>query len=154
MYQSKWRVVQSNHGYTLLESLFSFVVFVLLSQILLMVIFWIKQMDTTFFTKEHVQWELFVQDVQPFFLNVEEVKLSNQSQTLEVFYKNPYETIKLNRSGDVLRQLINNQGNIPLLIGVDHTMFDWDGKFITISVKFQNGMEKERRFFVQTTNAK
>lgn len=153
MYQPKWRIVQSNQGYTLLESLFSFVVFVLLSQILVMVIFWIKQMDTTFFTNEHVQWELFVQDVQPFFSNVEEVKLSNQSQALELFYKNPDETIKLNRSGDVLRQLIDNQGNIPLLIGVDHTRFDWDGNFITISVKFQNGMEKERKFFVQT-NAK
>lgn len=150
MYQSKRRIVQNSQGYTLLEALFSFLVFVLLSHILILFIFWMKQMDTIFLTKEHAQWELFVQDVQQFVSNVEEVKLSNQSQTLEIFYKNPYETIKIKRSGDVLHQLINNQGNIPLLIGVENTLFDWDGQFITISVEFQNGIERERRFFVQT----
>lgn len=149
MYQFKWRIVQNGQGYTLLEALFSFVVFVLLSQIFLLIIFWIKQMDTTFYTKEQAQWELFVHDVQQTFSDVKEVKLSNQLQTLEVFYEEPNETKKLNRSGDVLRLQINNQGNIPLLIGVESTLFDWDGEFITISVIFQNGIEKERRFFVQ-----
>ncbi|MFC7684728.1 competence type IV pilus minor pilin ComGF [Ureibacillus sp. GCM10028918] len=144
------RIVQNNQGYTLLEALFSFVVFVLLSQILLLVMFWIKQMDTTFFTKEHVQWELFVQDVQQSFSNVKEVRLSDQSNTVEVFYTESRETIKINRSGDVLRQTVNNEGNIPLLIGIDSAVFGWDGEFITIAVIFQNGIEKERRFFVQT----
>ncbi|MDN4493317.1 competence type IV pilus minor pilin ComGF [Ureibacillus aquaedulcis] len=150
MHQSKWRIIHNSQGYTLLEALFSLVVFVLLSQILLLVMFWIKQMDTTFFTEEHLQWELFVQDFQDSFSNVKEVRVSNQSNTLEVFYMKPDESIKIDRSGDVLRLTINHEGNIPWLIGIESALFSWDGQFIKISVIFQNGIEKERRFFVQT----
>lgn len=151
MHQSKWRIVQNSRGYTLLEALFSFTVFVLLSQIVLLVFFWIQQMNNTFSTNEQVAWELFVQEVQQSFTNVQELKVSNDSKTIEVFYSKPEDTKKINRSGDVLRLIINNEGNIPLLIGIKNVSFDRDGPFLTISVIFQNGVEKERRFFVQTT---
>ncbi|QCR32842.1 ComGF family competence protein [Lysinibacillus sp. SGAir0095] len=147
MHQSKWRVVHNSQGYTLLEALFSFSVFVILAQILLVVLFWIQQMNTTYFTNEDTAWEFFVYDFQQSLVNVKEIKLSNDSKTVDVFYINDVK--KINRSGDVLRLIINNQGNTPLLIGVRSALFNWDGQFLTLSVIFNNGVEKERRFFVQ-----
>ena len=152
MYQSKWRLVQNSRGYTLLEALFSLSVFVLLSQIVMVVMIWIQQMNTSFFTNEQVSWELFAQDIQSSFWNVKDIKLSSDSKTIELSYTNTTEIRKLNRSGDVLRQLVDNQGNIPLLIGIKSVEFEWEGQFLTISAEFQNGLEKERRFFVQTNN--
>lgn len=151
MHQRKRIMVHNSQGYTLLEALFSFTVFVLLSQILLLVIFWIQQMNNSFNTAEEVAWEIFVQDIQQSFRNVVELKVSNDAKTMEVFYADPKEDKKINRSGDVLRLIVNNQGNIPLLIGIKGVSFRRDGQFIIISVIFQTGMEKERRFFVQTT---
>jgi len=151
MHQSRRVIVQNCQGYTLLEALFSFTVFVLLSQILILVFLWIQNMNTSFFSNEEAAWELFVQDIQYYFVNVEELKVSNDTKTMEVFYADPKATKKINRSGDALRLLINNQGNIPLLLGIKSVSFRKDGDFAIISVIFQNGIEKERRFFVQTT---
>ena len=149
MYQSKWRLAQNNQGFTLLEALFSFTVFILLAHILLAVLFWIQQMNTTYFTNEEIAWELFVHDMQQTLLNVKEIKLSNDSKSMEVFHKDSNEVKKINRSGDVLRLIVNNQGNTPLLIGIQNAWFTWDGNYMTLSVIFNNGIEKERRFYVQ-----
>ena len=108
-------------------------------------------MNTTFSTNEQVAWELFVQDIQEAFNDVAELKVSKDSRSVEVFYANPVDTKKISRSGDVLRESIDNEGNIPLLIGIKSVLFTWDGQFMMISVIFQNGLEKERRFFVQTS---
>lgn len=150
MHRSKRRLIHNNRGFTLLEALFSMSVFLLLSHILLIVLFWIHQMNITHFTNEETAWELFVYDIQQLFTNVQEVKLSSESSTLELSYTNSSEVKKINQSSDVLRLLINNHGNTPLLVGIQNVRFDWDGRFITISVIFINGIEKERRFFVQT----
>ena len=149
MHQSKRRIVQNSQGYTLVEALFSFIVFILLAHILLAVLFWIQQMNTTYFKNEEIAWELFVHDMQQSLLNVKELKLSNDSKSLEVFYTNSSDIKKINRSGDVLRLIVNNQGNTPLLIGIQNAWFSWDGNYMTISVVFNNDIEKERRFFVQ-----
>ena len=151
MHQSKRRIVQNSRGYTLIEALFSFIVFILLSQIMIVVLFWIQQMNTTYFTNEQIAWELFVNDMQQTLLNVKELKLSNDSKSIEVSYTNSIEVKKINRSGDVLRLLVNNQGNTPLLIGIQNAWFNWDGQYMTISVIFNNGIEKERRFFVKNS---
>ena len=149
MQQSKRRRVQNSQGYTLVEALFSFIVFILLAHILLAVLFWIQQMNTTYFTNEEIAWELFVHDMQQSLLNVKELKLSHDSKSLEVFYTNSSDIKKINRSGDVLRLIVNNQGNTPLLIGIQNAWFSWDGNYMTISVVFNNDIAKERRFFVQ-----
>ncbi len=151
MHQPRDRIIRNDHGYTLLEALFSITVFILLSHIVVLVYFWIQQLNTTFAANEQVAWELFIQDMQQVFIEVKDLKVSTDSKSVEIFYTNPEGTKKINRSGDVLRLLINNQGNIPLLIGIENVAFGWDGQYINISVIFKNGLEKERRFFVQTS---
>ncbi|HWK23998.1 MAG TPA: competence type IV pilus minor pilin ComGF [Ureibacillus sp.] len=150
MYQSRRRIVRNSKGYTLIEALFSFTVFILLSHILVFVYSWIQHLNTSFFTNEQVAWELFVQDVQQTLINVEKISLTSDSRTIEVTYQNSEETRKINRSNDTLRLITSNQGNIPLLIGVKNVWFEWSDYILTITVEFQNGLEKERRFFVQT----
>jgi len=150
MYQSRRRIVRNSKGYTLIEALFSFTVFILLSHILVFVYSWIQHLNTSFFTNEQVAWELFVQDVQQTLINVEKIFLTSDSRTIEVTYQNSEETRKINRSNDTLRLITSNQGNIPLLIGVKNVWFEWSDYILTITVEFQNGLEKERRFFVQT----
>ncbi|PYF03488.1 competence type IV pilus minor pilin ComGF [Ureibacillus chungkukjangi] len=151
MHQSNRRLIESSQGYTLIEALFSITVFVLLSQIMLAVLIWIEQMNTTELSNNQVAWELFVNDLQQLVLNVREIKLSNDTKSMEIFYTNSSGVKKINRSGDVLRLIVNNQGNTPLLVGIQNAWFTWDGQYMTISVIFNNGIEKERRFFVQNS---
>ncbi|MCM3389930.1 ComGF family competence protein [Ureibacillus chungkukjangi] len=151
MHQSNRRLIESSQGYTLIEALFSITVFVLLSQIMLAVLIWIEQMNTTELSNNQVAWELFVNDIQQLVLNVREIKLSNDTKSMEIFYTNSSEVKKINRSGDVLRLIVNNQGNTPLLVGIQNAWFTWDGQYMTILVIFNNGIEKERRFFVQNS---
>lgn len=151
MHQSNRRLIESSQGYTLIEALFSITVFVLLSHIMLAVLIWIEQMNTTELSNNQVAWELFVNDIQQLVLNVREIKFSNDAKSMEIFYTNSSEVKKINRSGDVLRLIVNNQGNTPLLVGIQNAWFTWDDQYMTISVIFNNGIEKERRFFVQNS---
>ncbi|RHW38494.1 hypothetical protein D1B33_06340 [Lysinibacillus yapensis] len=147
MHYSKRNKHLNGKGYTLLEALFNFVVFIMLSQIVLLVLAWIQQMNATFLTNEGAAWELFIQDMQQYFVEVENVSLSSDSTSIDIYY--PIQTIyTINQSGDVLR-LKKNDGNVPLLIGIKSVFFKWDNQFISIEATFQNGIKKERKFFVQ-----
>lgn len=149
MHQSKWGVLLNSQGYTLIEALFQFIVFILLSNIIIMIVFWMHQMNSTFFTNEHVSWELFVQDVQEYFVNVDSVKITNNFERMEIYEKNSLDSKQIDRLGDVIRLRKNNQGYVPLLIGVKSAQFTIEDGFLTISVEFLNGLKKERTIFVE-----
>ena len=57
-------------GYTLLEALFQVVVFVILSHVFILIMLWYSEMKSTVFAVEQTKWELFVYDVNTYFVDV------------------------------------------------------------------------------------
>ena len=152
MYQSKGNCYINNKGYTLLEALFQFIVFTLLSHLFLFMMLWIHQMNDSLFVNEHVAWEMFVQDVQQYFINVDELSTSSVYKRVTIQSINASEKKQIEFYGDVIRLQTNDKGHVPLLIGVKNVDFKLHDHSLTISVLFHNGIEKERTFFVQKDN--
>lgn len=148
MRRCKQCAIVNNQGYTLLEALFHIIVFGLAVQLVLLVLLWMQQMNSTFFTNEQVAWELFAQDVQNYFDNAETITLSEDSRSLDVHYASGSMS-RINQSGDVLRLRKDHEGNIPLLMGIQKVSFEWHEPFLSIEADFLSGIKKERRFIVQ-----
>ncbi|MFL0505570.1 competence type IV pilus minor pilin ComGF [Ureibacillus sp. 179-F W5.1 NHS] len=149
MYRAKRRNLLNNKGFTLLEALFQFVVFILLAAILMMVVSWLNQMNHSLLTDDDVTWELFVQDVQQLFSNVDEITVKEKSELIEIAYVDSVDRKQIDRYGDVIRLKTNDKGYVPLLIGIQKVQFRIQGDFLTIYVEFQDSVVKERTFFVQ-----
>lgn len=149
MYRAKRRKLLNNKGFTLLEALFQFVVFILLVTILMMVVLWLNQMNQSLLTDENVTWELFVQDVQQLFSNVDKITVKEKYEQIEIAYVDSVDRKQIDRYGDVIRLQTNDKGYVPLLIGIQKVQFGLEGDFLTIYVEFRNGVVKERTFFVQ-----
>ncbi|MEK9198660.1 competence type IV pilus minor pilin ComGF [Ureibacillus sp. FSL E2-3493] len=149
MYRAKRRNLLNNKGFTLLEALFQFVVFILLAAILMMVVSWLNQMNQSLLTDDDVTWELFVQDVQQLFSNVDEITVKEKSEQIEIAYVDSVDRKQIDRYGDVIRLKTNDKGYVPLLIGIQKVQFRLQGDFLTIYVEFQDSVVKERTFFVQ-----
>ncbi|MBD8026082.1 ComGF family competence protein [Ureibacillus sp. Re31] len=152
MYRTTKRIFLSNKGFTLLEALFQFIVFMLLANIFIMFVLWLNQMNKTLMTNENVAWELFVQDVQQLFTNIREITVKDEYGQVEIAYVDSLERKQINRTGDVIRLQTNDKGYVPLLIGIRKVQFHLQDEFLTIIVEFQDGEVRERTFFVQTTN--
>lgn len=149
MYQSIRRTLNNSHGYTLMEALFQIVVFVLFSHLLILIYLWISQMNSSLLNNEDVAWELFVQDVQKYLLNIEEITVSKRMDEIEIIQSNSTDRRQLDHYGDIIRLQTNNKGYIAMIIGIKKAQFELNGNFLTIEVEFQNGLIKERTFFVE-----
>ena len=106
-------------------------------------------MNNTILTNEHIAWELFVKDVQKYFTNVEEISVSKKLNELNIKQVDITDHRQFDRYGDIIRLRINNKGYIPLLIGIRNAQFELNGNLLTIKAEFQNGLTKERTFFVE-----
>lgn len=60
----------NDKGYTLIEAIFQLVVFVLVSQLFVLIMLWFAEMKSTMLTDEQTKWELFVYDVNHSLQNV------------------------------------------------------------------------------------
>lgn len=149
MYQSTRRSLKNSQGYTLMEALFQVAVFVLFSHYLILIYFLISQMNNSLLSNEHVAWEVFVQDVQKYFLNIEEITVSKRMDEVEIKQINSTDRRQLDRYGDIIRLQTNNKGYIAMIIGIKDAKFELNESFLTIKVEFQNGLKKERTFFVE-----
>lgn len=149
MYRSKWRNTLSAGGYTFVEALFQVVVFILFAQFISYFFIWNSQFNETFTTTEELNWELFIHDIERYFINVMEITVEEQS--IVVQQSEEEKKIVINKINDVIRMQKDDKGNVPLLIGIRDVQFIYIGNTLTILVEFQNGLKKERTIFVETS---
>ncbi|RUL56958.1 competence type IV pilus minor pilin ComGF [Lysinibacillus antri] len=153
MYQSNWRNRINSKGYTFIEALFHFIVFALFLHLLIYTYSWINQMNNSLLNNEQVSWELFVQDIQQYFVDVKSLHLyKKKDEKIEIKYVDSNKIKQIQRYGDIIRLRTNDQGYVPLLIGIQSTDFSLNGNLLTITVKFTSGLERERTFYVPVFN--
>lgn len=149
MYRSKWRNTLSSGGFTFIEALFQVVVFILFAQFISYFFIWNSQFNESITTTEEVNWELFIYDIERYFINVMEITV--EEQKIVVQQSEEEREIVISVISDIIRMQKDNKGNIPLLIGISDVQFMYIGNTLTISVEFLNGIKKERTIFVETS---
>lgn len=149
MYRSRRNNKLNEHGYTLLEALFHFVVFLLLTQFIVLLISGINQRNSTFFENKQIQWEMFVSDFRKNLNDIEEITVTDDAKEIIISKRNEEEKIQINQYNGVIRKQVNRKGHVPLLIGIKKVNFSFEQSELKINVEFINGLKKERTFFVQ-----
>ena len=129
MYRPKWRTTLSSGGFTFVEALFQVVVFILFAQFIFYFFIWNGQFNETFISTEEANWELFIQDIERYFVNVIEISVEEH----EIVFRraNEEKKIVINTISDVLRMQKDDKGNVPLLIGIS------DVDFIIVEIYLQ-----------------
>lgn len=148
MYRSKWSRKLNEDGYTLLEALFHFVVFLLLAQFIVLLMMWMNQLNGMYNENEQIAWEMFVNDFSRNLTNIEDIVVDDSGEIV-ISRKNQKGKIQINQYKEVLRKQVDGTGYVPLLIGIKKVDFSFEQNELKIAVEFLTGMKKERTFFVQ-----
>ena len=133
-------------GYTLLEALFQLVVFVLLSHIFILIMLWFTEMKSTVLANEHTKWELFVYDMNMYFVDVTSFEVNSTNS--KITFQTPDGLYSMERYQNIIRKQVSNQGHEPLLIGIKTCQFYYENEELRIVVEFPNGISKERTYYV------
>ncbi|SOC36204.1 competence type IV pilus minor pilin ComGF [Ureibacillus acetophenoni] len=147
MFHSKGSHIKN--GFTLLDALYHLVVFILLSQLIILIFIWIQKQNNIYLTNEDTTWELFVNDFQSYLVNVKDIKVTGYEDVIEITYNDGNPSVQIGQLKDVIRKQVDYVGNVPMLIGIQNLKYDLYENYLKIIVKYPNDVVKERTFFVQ-----
>ena len=77
--------VLDEQGYTLIESIFQLMVYVVFASFFVLLILWTTQFQDAAFAKEQTEWELFVQDMLSYIAEGDSVQVINEGFGIRVF---------------------------------------------------------------------
>lgn len=146
------RTKMNEQGFTLLETIFQLVVFVLFANVSLLLIFWFRDTITIEEMKDDVNWELFVYDLNQYNERALSGKLnSSVSLQLELIGESErYFTFE--RSEHHIRKRSKKGGNEILLPYVDQWDLTVNGNEIFVKVVMKDGTRRERQLVMPLTN--
>ncbi len=141
-------VLQNDRGYTLLESVFQLMVFMIFASISVLMIIWFRDLYNLEKMKEDVNWELFIYDINQY--NEQSISGSLvDNKTLQmIFLTDPNElgdrvfNFKLSESH--LYKSSKNGGYEIMLPFVKNWSLKVDGSTILMKVVMKDGTVRER----------
>ncbi|MFJ7735460.1 competence type IV pilus minor pilin ComGF [Lysinibacillus sp. NPDC097287] len=136
----------NERGYTLLEALFQLVVFVIFSHIFILIMLWFTEMKSTVLANEHTKWELFVYDMNMYFVDVTSFEVDETNS--KITFQTTDGLYSMERYHNIIRKQVSNFGHEPLLIGIKTCKFFYENEELRIVVEFPNGISKERTYYV------
>lgn len=148
MHQSTRRKLKDD-GFTFIESLFQLFVLLIFSQLIAFLYIWFHEIDSTRFNHHESTWELFINELQQYIDQSEEIFLTNKNKMLHLYDSDLMRTTQISRYGDMIRKQVDFEGHVPLLMGVKDIQFEIKNYYITVTVHFLNGKVKERSLLVE-----
>lgn len=146
MHKRARRKVLNEQGYTLIESIFQLMVYVVFSSFFILLILWTTQFQNATFAKEQTEWELFVQDLLSYIAEGDLVQVINEGSGIRVFRGD--QAIDIEKYEKFIRKQVNELGHEPMLTNVKTVHFILNESYLTIQVEFENGIHKERQVYV------
>lgn len=138
-------------GFTFIEALFQLIVFTIFAQIIVLVFMWFNQFQTIDKMKDHINWELFVFDINNYLLNASEFSVYPSGVGFIVkasLYGEEKEYI-IGKSSSYIRKTVATSGGYELmLVDVKNANFSLNGDKMILRVTMENGIERERTFIV------
>lgn len=142
----------NQRGYTLLNSLFHVIVFVLLAQLLLMILIIYFKETSLRDARDEIEWQLFVADTNIYFERAHTITLEDGGKTvvfLDPLGKKPVEYLFTIRELHIAKASANG-GHEIVLAHIKWAKFELDDGVLTLTVIMQSGEKKMRSFAVVT----
>ncbi|GGG18006.1 hypothetical protein GCM10007425_10560 [Lysinibacillus alkalisoli] len=134
------------NGYTLIEAMINLLVLAIIASILIIALRFYFHVHTTAYAQEHVDWELYMIDLETYLYDVLAMSTENNGQRLVLRKSN--ETIMLERYDTLIRKQRSGLGHELQLVNVKKAQFTTYDNEMKIAVTFLNGIQKERTFYV------
>lgn len=139
-------IIQNERGFTLLESLFQLLIFILFASISLLIIIWFHHIYALDDMKDEVNWELFIYDLHQYNeFSASGIVIGTKQLQLEMIDDLDGRYFIVGKSDKHLRKTTNRGGNEIMLPYVK----DWDlvvkGNEILMKVVMEDGTTRERK---------
>ncbi|AWE08003.1 competence protein ComGF [Lysinibacillus sp. 2017] len=142
-------ILQNDRGYTLLESLFQLMVFMIFASISVLMIIWFRDLYNLEKKKDDVNWELFVYDINQYNEQSISGTLTDNETLQMVFLTDPNEqddrVYNFKLSDAHLYKSSRNGGYEIMLPFVENWDLTVDGSTILMKVVMKDGSIRERR---------
>lgn len=146
MYRRRTIGILNERGYTLVEAIFQLAVFILFSELFVLIILWTVQFQSTTFSKEQTEWELFVNDVFGYLAQGNNIEVINTGQGIRIIEND--RTVDIERYYGIVRKQVNEVGHEAMLVDIEAVRFTMQDSKLLLQVDFLNGLQKEREFYV------
>lgn len=141
----KLAICKDEKGFTLIESLFHLVVFMLFSTISVFVILWSRDLQDLYGMKNDINWELFVYDVHQYNQNSASGELlSSEKLRFEMLNDPDNRLFLIEKSTEHIRKRSNKGGNEIMLPNVQSLSYEQYGNEIRMKVVMSDGKLRER----------
>jgi competence protein ComGF len=138
--------MSDEQGYTFLESIFQLIILTIFLHLFLLFFFWKDPIEQKYFDNSSTEWELFSLDLQELLTDVSEIQVLNGGNAFHLLDSRG--KINIERSGTIIRKVVNGEGHVPLVTGVRAAMFTFDGITLTAHVTMLDNSVKTRGFAV------
>lgn len=137
--------IRSEHGFTLLESIFQLMIFILFANISLLLVFWFRDIIMLEKMKDEVNWDLFIYDLNQYNEHSISGRL-NSSTSIQMVLPDAVDdkSFVFDRSESHIRKRSNLGGNEILLPYVKEWDLTVDGNELLVKVVMRDGTRRER----------
>lgn len=143
--EPRYRVL-NDHGYTFVESILQLVIFALFAEVFVLIALWTGHFQSTTLTKEHTEWELFVNDLLHYIAVSESVEVINNGQGVRITQQE--QKVEVEKYDKMIRKRVDGLGHEPMLMGVKKVEFYLQQEKLLMKVELLNGLQKEREIIV------
>ena len=136
----------SERGYTLIESLFQLIIFVVFLQLLVLFFLWKAPIERSYTHMSNTEWEMFAADLQKDLERVYEFEVHIGGHGIH--FRSDRGLIDIEHGNSVIRKRVYDHGHIPLLTNVYSADFRLRGTVLFVDVMLLDGTQKERDFAI------
>lgn len=144
--QTNMSRVLNNQGYTLVESLFQFIIFMILTHLVVLFFLWKAPIEKQYKESSSGEWELFSLELQELLEEVEFI--SETKQQTAVAFQTERGVITIESYGSLIRKLVDGAGHVPLLTNVKTATFEVEEYELTAAFEMLDGTKRVRTFAV------
>src|SRR5699024_3135026 len=136
--------ITNEKGYTLIESILHLAIVSLLFFMTVAFLEWYAEVNRQIKDINEASWQQFSVDFQREIRQVQMVY--PQSYHDQINFLTDRGRITIDYRSGVLRKRIDGAGHIPLLTNLKRHQLKVEDEYVTVSVTFSNGLEKEGKF--------
>lgn len=140
------RHIRDEGGYTLLETIFQVMIFIMFAQLFLLFFYWKAPIERQYMNRSAVQWEMFAADIQDELINLSSIEMLRMGEGIR--FQTDRGIITIEERNQVIRKTVGGQGHIPFLTEVASAMFKLEEPTLYVKITMLDGTQKERDFTI------
>lgn len=139
-------LLSGNRGYTLIDSLFQLIIFIIFAHLIVLFFLWKAPIDRQYGNLSTSEWELFAANLQKELAHVSQFNINTDQKGFMI--ETPRGRINFDQGNGVIRKRVDGQGHVPFLTKVSTATFTQSSTALFVEVTLLDGTRKERDFAI------